>query len=62
MLDVGIHVNNFIILQHDESDEKRTHGLKSAKNFIQAMRLTCGKRKPKVTSAEVNFNFSLIYI
>ena len=40
-------------IKHDESDDKRNHGFKSSKNFVQAMRLTCGKRKPKVTSSEV---------
>ena len=40
-------------IMHEESDEKRAHGFKSAKNFINTARLQHGKKKPKVTHADV---------
>ena len=40
-------------IMHEESDDKRAHGFKSAKNFINATRLMCGKKKPKVTHGDV---------
>lgn len=39
--------------QHAESDDKKAHGLRSAKTLIQAMRISGGHRKPRTTPAEV---------
>lgn len=44
-----------------ESEEKRGYGFKSAKNLLQAIRISSGYRKPKISTNEVTSYNSNVY-